>query len=411
VRPTDRRTPFCAQSLLTALAVLVAALPALGQTTSPLGEKAGPASTRTSGTFTLRQGTEVKLRFAKEISSKTAVTGDILSLTLDEDLQVGDAIVARAGATAVGTVSKAKKAGMMGKGGELDIQLDFLQVGDHKIKLRGTKNEKGQGHRTAATAMLALGPIGMAAGGMMHGENRLIDAGAPLVAYVDEDTPLPPDTSLSPVQARAVDRMQAVQTLIKYQSSIVLGFPPDIFSVFRDCGHDAGISGTEATLGLGALRQTPLRVLSMKLTGFTGAVIVGSADGPLATLTFNQRTVLASVEFMNTLTSEEEQKAQTGRMSVVQASDLLRYVKKLQTDGGLPGFQTGEEGQATFDHLDETSLAYPISLRVMLTKKTEPGISYSYTFTKISAVNADWSLQAASKLGVKGEKISDLLPK
>ena len=110
-------------------------MPAIGQTTSADKNSALRAAHRTplSGTFTLKQGTEVKLRFAEEISSKTAVAGSPVRLTLDEDLQVGGVIVARAGAHAVGTVSKARKAGMLGKGGELEIQLDFLQAGDNKI--------------------------------------------------------------------------------------------------------------------------------------------------------------------------------------------------------------------------------------------------------------------------------------
>src|ERR1022692_2957698 len=62
----------------------------------------------------LKEGTEVSLRFAQDLGSKSAVEGDPVTLTLAEDLIVDGAVVARAGANAVGEVTNAKKAGMMG---------------------------------------------------------------------------------------------------------------------------------------------------------------------------------------------------------------------------------------------------------------------------------------------------------
>src|SRR5260370_22072477 len=78
----------------------------------------------------LKEGTDVKLKFAQDLSSKTATDDDPVNLVLDEDLKVGDATVCKAGAKAVGTVTHAKKAGMMGKGGELNLRLEYLLVGD-----------------------------------------------------------------------------------------------------------------------------------------------------------------------------------------------------------------------------------------------------------------------------------------
>src|SRR5271166_6110714 len=109
--------------------------PAIGQN--------GAASIAPS-TLKLRDGTEVKLRFAEALSSKTATLDDPVPLVLDEDVKVGDTIVARAGAKALATVSNVKKAGMMGKGGELNIRLDSLRAGDNKIRLRGSKSREGE---------------------------------------------------------------------------------------------------------------------------------------------------------------------------------------------------------------------------------------------------------------------------
>lgn len=138
---------------------------------------------------TLKEGTEVKLKFSEEISSKTAAPDDPVNLVLDEDVKVGDIVVAKAGAKAVGTVSNAKKAGMMGKGGELNIRLDHMRVGDTKVRLRGSRGREGDSKTGTAVALTVLfGPVGL----IKHGKNIDVKAGTPLTAYVDDDVALPP---------------------------------------------------------------------------------------------------------------------------------------------------------------------------------------------------------------------------
>jgi hypothetical protein len=50
-----------------------------------------------------------------DLSSKTATEDDPVNLVLDQDLKIGDIVIAKAGAQAVGTITHAKKAGMVGK--------------------------------------------------------------------------------------------------------------------------------------------------------------------------------------------------------------------------------------------------------------------------------------------------------
>jgi hypothetical protein len=136
----------------------------------------------------LKEGTDVKLKFAQDLSSKTATDDDPVNLVLDEDLKVGDMTVTKAGAKAVGTITHAKKAGMMGKGGELNLRLEYLLVGDTRMRLRGTKGKEGEGKVGAAVALTVLfGPIGL----MKHGKNVEVKQGTPLLAYVDQDFSAP----------------------------------------------------------------------------------------------------------------------------------------------------------------------------------------------------------------------------
>jgi hypothetical protein len=138
--------------------------------------------------LTLREGTEVKLKFDETISSKTAALDDPVALTVLEDVRVGDAIVIKTGAHALAYVSNVHKNGMLGKAGELNIRLDSVKAGETKVHLRGTKAREGDG-KVGETVVLTVlfGPIGL----IKHGKNIQIAAGTPLTAYVADDTVFP----------------------------------------------------------------------------------------------------------------------------------------------------------------------------------------------------------------------------
>jgi hypothetical protein len=137
----------------------------------------------------LKEGIEVPLKFANSISSKTANEGDPVEFVLDEDLKVGDSIVVSKGAHALATVTTAKKAGMMGRPGDLAVQIQYLVTGSNRVHIRGTKGREGDSKTGAAVALTVLfGPIGL----IKHGKNVEIPAGSPFTAYVDQDIWLAP---------------------------------------------------------------------------------------------------------------------------------------------------------------------------------------------------------------------------
>jgi hypothetical protein len=170
---------------------------ALGQEATPATAANTPPATKAAdtltgmagtGKITLKEGTDVSLKFAQDLSSKTAAEDDPVNLVLAEDLKVGDMVIAKAGAKAVGIITHAKKAGMMGKAGELNMRLQYLLVGDTRVKLRGTKGKEGQGKEGTAVALTVLfGPIGL----IKHGKNVDIKEETPLQAYTDESYELP----------------------------------------------------------------------------------------------------------------------------------------------------------------------------------------------------------------------------
>jgi hypothetical protein len=136
----------------------------------------------------VKEGTDVHLRFAQDLSSKSAEDGDSVALVLDEDLKVGDVTVARAGAKAVGTVTNSTKAGMMGKSGDLSMRLEYLIMPDSRLRLRGSKGREGEGKEdTAIVLTILFGPIGL----IKHGKNVTVKQGTPITVYVDQDFVMP----------------------------------------------------------------------------------------------------------------------------------------------------------------------------------------------------------------------------
>lgn len=137
----------------------------------------------------LAEGTDVPLLFDQDISSKTSAEGDSVAFVLAEDIKVGDVVVAKAGSKAFGEVTNAKKSGMMGKAGELNVRLDYLKVGSVKVHLRGAKGKEGESGTTGVVVLTVLfGPIGL----IKHGQNIDIKKGTAMKVYVADDISLPP---------------------------------------------------------------------------------------------------------------------------------------------------------------------------------------------------------------------------
>ncbi|HZU28531.1 MAG TPA: hypothetical protein VFA04_23605 [Bryobacteraceae bacterium] len=142
-----------------------------------------------SPTVTLPEGTELRLKFAQELSSKTAALDDPVEFVLDDDVKVGDVVVIKAGAKAFGTVSNVKRAGFMGKGGELNVRLETIKAGGTKVRIRGTKGRTGEDKTGSAIALtVLLGPVGL----IKHGKEIEVKEGTPITAFVADDIALPP---------------------------------------------------------------------------------------------------------------------------------------------------------------------------------------------------------------------------
>jgi len=141
------------------------------------------------GRIILPQGTPVPLVFGADVNSKTAEVGDLIPLTLSEDLKLGNVTVARKGSAAVGLIIQVDHNGIGGAPGDITFQVNSLTVNGSVIQLRGFATKEGEAKPPGAARLIPYAGIFTV---LKHGTNAEITAGTPFTAYVNADTPLPP---------------------------------------------------------------------------------------------------------------------------------------------------------------------------------------------------------------------------
>lgn len=164
-----------------------------------------PIVQSTSTKFILDDGTPIKLRLNRTLSSADAKTGDNIDFEVLEDVKVRDVLVIPKGSIALGTVTDAEHKKRMARGGKLDIEIDYVKLADgEKATLRAVKETKGGGHTGAMTgAIVATAIVVWPAAPFflfMHGKDTTIPKGTEITAYVNGIMPLD-EAKFGPVSA------------------------------------------------------------------------------------------------------------------------------------------------------------------------------------------------------------------
>jgi hypothetical protein len=142
------------------------------------------------------EGTEMVIKLNDGLSSGTNTEGDQFSITLQEPVQLADGVVLKPGYRGRGEVVKVKKKGFAGQAGELNIRVNYVRIGDTRVRLRGNKGSEGQGAMGATVALAVLfGPLGL----LKHGHDVEIKAGQTLTVYVDADAELDAPVAPPPI--------------------------------------------------------------------------------------------------------------------------------------------------------------------------------------------------------------------
>lgn len=167
--------------------------PAISAQSAPAQNQAGSAPGSTG--FVLLDGTPVKLRINRTVSSADAHVGDTVDFEVLEEVPVNGTVVVSKGGTAFATVTEAQAKRRMARGGKLDINIDYVRlIDEEKAALRAVKEVQGGGHTGAMTgAIVATSLVFFPAAPFflfMHGKDITIPKGTELTAYVNGDTKL-----------------------------------------------------------------------------------------------------------------------------------------------------------------------------------------------------------------------------
>jgi hypothetical protein len=193
--------------LLLSSAPLPSAQTAQGNNSKQVGQEPQPAVpvVKQPLAFGLEDGTPIKLRINRTISSADAQVNETVDFEVLEEVKVRDAIVVPRGGMAWGTVTEAQSKRRMGRGGKLNINIDNVRLASaEKVPLRAVKDVQGGGHQGAITgAIVATSIVFFPAAPLfllMHGKDITIPKGTEITAYINGDIPLDP-TRFAPQSA------------------------------------------------------------------------------------------------------------------------------------------------------------------------------------------------------------------
>jgi hypothetical protein len=161
--------------------------------------------------FGLEDGTPVKLRTNRTVSSADAHVNDTLDFEVLEEVKVHDIVVIPRGGIAWGTITEAQPKRRMGREGKLNINIDDVKLSSgEKIPLRAVKEAKGGGHQGAMTgAIVATAIVFFPAAPLfllMHGKDITIPKGTEITAYINGDVPLEAAKFAPPADISAVSQ-------------------------------------------------------------------------------------------------------------------------------------------------------------------------------------------------------------
>lgn len=147
--------------------------------------------------FRLEDGTPLKLRLQRTISSADAHVNDRVDFDVLEEIKVNGVVVIPKGSVAWGTVTEAQPKRRMGRGGKLNVNIDSVRLVDgEKAALRAVKESSGGGHTGAMTGgIVATSIIFFPAAPLflfMHGKDITIPQGTEITAYINGDMTLDP---------------------------------------------------------------------------------------------------------------------------------------------------------------------------------------------------------------------------
>lgn len=125
----------------------------------------------------LPANTEVILAVNSEVTSTTHRAGDTFTLSVAQDVRIGDHVVIPRGTRAVGEITWRTGRGAFGKSGKMNIALRYIDLDGTRIPVEGTFRQEGEGNTLATVGGVILAGV---FAGFITGSRARIPAGREL---------------------------------------------------------------------------------------------------------------------------------------------------------------------------------------------------------------------------------------
>lgn len=205
--------------------------------------------------FGLEDGTPIKIRITRTISSADAKVDEKVDFEVLEETKIGEVLVIPRGGIAWGTVTEAQAKRRMGRAGKLNVNIDSVRlVTGEKVALRAIKEVKGGGNTGKMTgAIVATSILFFPAAPLflfMHGKDITIPKGTEITAYINGDAPLDPAKFAPKVAATEPSVEIATVPTAAEPSTIVIRSTPDGAEITVD-GKFVGSTPSTLKLSIG----------------------------------------------------------------------------------------------------------------------------------------------------------------
>lgn len=146
------------------------------------------ASSVVAGHAYIPKDTNINLELIDPISSKKSKEGNTFRLKTIENLLINDVVVIPANQEVLGTITKARKNGMLGRKGRLEFKIYSIKT-INGVNVPLTAEVKGKGHSDNGAVAVAAA-VSLVGGLFMKGTNIYYEPGQKFVAVVSTDTDL-----------------------------------------------------------------------------------------------------------------------------------------------------------------------------------------------------------------------------
>jgi hypothetical protein len=137
----------------------------------------------------LKEGTEIRLKFAQNVTSRIARPGQMIEFVVAEPVIVDGVILIKEGARSIGYVVDTASAGGTGKGGRMEIRMEGVRTCGKMVKITGS-DSRAEKRATGEVVGMTIA-FGLSGFLMAKGHEVKIPEGTPMVAYVAETVEFP----------------------------------------------------------------------------------------------------------------------------------------------------------------------------------------------------------------------------